>query len=123
MSLKKFFESFIHIAILKTIWANFRYLPIKQAIYLPILLHTKSSVRILSRGKIKWDCPIKFGTIRIGSRSANIVDYTSAHTSLYIAGTLKVKGNVWLGSGCQMYAVKTGVLFNSLIISIFANHF
>jgi acetyltransferase-like isoleucine patch superfamily enzyme len=116
-------NNFIHISILKTIWVNFRYLPFRQAIYLPILLHSHSNVKILRGGETIWKCPIKFGILRIGSRSANIVDYISVHTTVQITGKLIINGNVWIGAGCRIFSHKSSILTIGNNVKITGNSF
>lgn len=58
----------------KTIYFNLKYLPIKQAITLPIFISHK--VKFLKlKGKIEIDCnDVKFGFIKIGYGNIGIFD-------------------------------------------------
>ena len=54
--------------IIKTLWFNFRFIPFKEAIFLPVLLSSKVEVQNMRRGRIVLDGlgGSKFGILRIG---------------------------------------------------------
>lgn len=56
------------IGLFKTVCFNFRYLPFKQAVFMPVILTSKVSVRSMGRGRIVLDDlgGGKFGVLRIG---------------------------------------------------------
>ena len=71
-------KRFLHSRMLKTIWFNFKMLPFKQAVRLPVFIFGKTEFRDLS-GKIIIDCPRVWpGMIRIGAKEA-YVDYSRHH--------------------------------------------
>lgn len=41
--------------IIKTLWFNFRFIPFKEAIFLPVLLSSKVEVQNMRRGRIVLD--------------------------------------------------------------------
>ena len=43
------------IGLFKTVCFNFRYLPFKQAVFMPVILTSKVSVRSMGRGRIVLD--------------------------------------------------------------------
>ena len=97
-----------------SIYFNFRYLPFKQAIKLPIFLRKPRFLRL--KGKIIIDCPkeqIKFMMIRLGSRSPEEPDL-GIRLSIY--GTIIFKGNCCIGCNSCLNVGEKGIL-------IFGNNF
>ena len=43
------------LGLFKTVYFNFRYLPIKQAVFMPVILSSKVSVRNMGRGRLVLD--------------------------------------------------------------------
>lgn len=74
--------------LIRSIYFNFRYLPIKQAIYLPVWITNNFRVMKLKRGQIVLDAPLRknffFG--ECGS-----------------AGLQEVKGGIYLDDGAKIY--------------------
>ena len=68
----------------RTIWFNFRYLPLRQAFYLPIWVANNVRIRSLYRGGIKLKGKPSIGLIRIGYHCADAVDIYSVHTIIDI---------------------------------------
>lgn len=94
-----------------TIWFNFRYLPFRYAIHLPIWLAPNVRVRRMWRGGI---CPtvVKTGIIHIGYHEADAVDTYSSHTiiDMHKDGRVKCHGDVHIGHGAVLCVKKGGVL-------------
>lgn len=80
----------------KTIVFNLRFLPFKQALHLPILIHWNSRFR--GNGKIILASP-SFATIKLG-----FVDPTfpSKLFVFVLTGSLKFKGKASIGTGSEM---------------------
>lgn len=62
-------------------------------------------------GGVVFDCPVKFGLLRIGSRSARIVDSKYERTIVYNEGRIVINGYTWIGIGCRIN-VYTGAELN-----------
>jgi acetyltransferase-like isoleucine patch superfamily enzyme len=85
--------------ILKSIYYNFRYLPLDEAVYLPLMFAKRVSVS----GNGKWILggydDISKVKIYIGYKALNWMD-KKAETVIYNAGMLVVRGNtIFIGSG------------------------
>ncbi len=87
---------------IKTLWANFRYLPLRQAIKLPIRISCKSSFYgLIGGGKIVIDTPnIKTFMIHIGQ--SHYVSTSIPHTNWKIYGTVIFKGKTIFRQGTYM---------------------
>lgn len=80
-------------SLLKTIYFNFHYLKFKDAIKLPILLYKPRFVAL--KGRIKFECPIKFGTIILGTFSSNMapnigISFENNGGDIIFKGTCKI---------------------------------
>lgn len=80
----------------KTIYFNFRYLPISQAIHLPILLHWHS--RIWGGGRIDLH-KVRFGIIKLGFGDPN---FPHQRFVLCNTGVLIFKGKAVIAMGCEL---------------------
>ncbi len=92
---------FWHINWLKTIWFNFKALPFKQAIKLPIVI--SYNVKINRVGNIQLTDSVHLGMVSIGV--IRIPDYESNCLPIYFTnrGTFKIKGNLKIHPGVKMY--------------------
>lgn len=95
----------------RTIWFNFRYLPLSQAFYLPIWVANNVRIRSLYRGGIKLKGKPSIGLIRIGYHCADAVDIYSVHTIIDIrrGGYLVFDQDAHIGRGA-LICVKGGCL-------------
>lgn len=95
----------------RTVWFNFRYLPLKQAFYLPIWVANNVRIRGLYRGGIKLKGKLSVGLIRIGYHCADAVDTYSVHTIIDIrrGGYLIFNEDAHIGCGA-LICVKGGEL-------------
>lgn len=71
------------LSIPRSVWFNFRYLPFKQALRLPILMAPNVRVKNMWRGGIKLN-KLNFGSLHIGFHEADAVDTYSCHTIIDI---------------------------------------
>lgn len=95
------------LSLLKSIWFNFRYLPIKQALRLPFAIYYKSKCRVV-KGGLKLACePIKPFMIRIGFHTVSIMP--EQITVLIVHGALVFKGAAHIGRGSHL-VVRNGAL-------------
>ena len=108
----------IKMNILKTVYVNYKMLPIRQAIHLPILLFGKVVLHCLS-GRIIIDAPITFGMIKIGYRWHDLFPLSYLPTQLYVSGTLSFKGSCTISGGVGLFiqnrAAKMAIGNNSTI--------
>lgn len=84
--------------IVKSLWYNFKLLPINQAIKLPIVLSSKTSLRSCHRGCIVFNSDVKPSMLNIGTEYYGF--HPKGRTMLRIQGKLIIDGNGqhWFGS-------------------------
>lgn len=90
----------------KIIWFNFRYLPITQAIKLPVFLTYNTDVRI-SRGGLALVNQVRPGMIRIGFHqvsSCNLNDETRLIVER--GGKMIFEGTAHLGNGTKLHVYR-----------------
>lgn len=99
----------------KTFLVNFRLLPFKQAIRLPIFVYGKTAIYGLA-GKIIFECPIKKGMIIIGKNT----DKFSAHNRslLELNGTIIFKGTFLASNGVTIQVSHGALLEIGDIVSL-----
>ena len=100
----------------KTIYFNFRYLPFKQAIKMPIFVSRKVYL-LHTGGQIKFDCPIRTGMIQIGYENVGIFDKKVSRSIWQVSGTVIFKGSAYIGHGSKISVGGTLVLGNGFIIT------
>ena len=102
----------ILLSIPRTILFNMRYLPINQAIKLPVWIASNVRVKRMHRGAIKGDLK-RIGQIRIGYHEADAVDTYSAHTILDIhkGGVFQIKNDAHIGHGAHI-CIKSGAILS-----------
>lgn len=84
----------------KSIYVNFRLLPLKQAIFLPIMVSRKTKLRSLS-GKAHLS-KIRTGIIRIGFGGTDMLDYRYNRTILKVTGDIFFQGKAKIGIGAKI---------------------
>lgn len=96
----------------RSIWFNFRYLPLKEAIRLPIWIANNVRIRHLYRGSITIQGKVSLGMVRIGYHNADAVDTYSVHTIIDIQrkGKLVLKGDAHIGHGAIICIKRQGIL-------------
>lgn len=102
----------------KTLYFNFRYLPWKQAIRLPVLV--SRYVRLLKmKGRIEIDAPLRTGMIQIGYEGVTIFDNKKSRSIWDVAGTVVFKGRCLIGHGSKISVMEGGRLIagSNLIIT------
>ena len=105
------------LALPKSLWVNFRYLPFKQAVKLPILLAPNAALRA-EMGGIMLPEKIFPGMVRVGFFSMNVCN-THDRTVIEVNGNLTFKGKAALGRGTKITVNKgcTMVLGNDFKVS------
>ncbi len=99
----------------KSIYFNFKYLEFKQAIKFPFLLSNQVYLRE-TRGKIKLECDVSIGIIRIGFGKIGIFDDKRSRAIWEVSGLVIFKGNADIGHGSKISVGETGIL-------VFGNNF
>ena len=94
--------------IIKTLYINFKLIPFKQALKLPILIYGKMSFRSM-KGKIIIDSAIYPGMIRIGRNDWYVTTNTPQSTWI-LNGTLKFKGRINIYHGSYIVVSNNGYL-------------
>ena len=98
------------ISIPKSLWVNFKYLPLNQAFKFPICISYKAN--ILCKGKIKITSKnVSFAMIRIGFHEVPICNKND-ETNILIdrGGSIEFKGCVHIGNGSKMYIAENAKL-------------
>ena len=93
----------------KTIYFNFRYLPFRQAIKIPIMV-SKKVYLLHAGGQVKFDCPIRTGMIQIGYGDIGIFDKKVSRNIWDVAGTVVFKGTADIGHGSKVCVLIGGTL-------------
>ncbi len=108
MDIKKYIKTLLRTNF-KTLYINFKCLPFKQAIKLPILLSWRCSITKLSGQIIINNNPTP-GMITIGYGDVGIFNGTKLRTILKIEGVLEFHGKANIGYGSKVDIGKTGTL-------------
>lgn len=105
MSINKWLR--IVLAMPRTIYFNLRYLPLKQAIHLPVWIANNVRIRDMYRGGIVIDAPVRMAMIRIGFHQVDAICIYSLKTILNIPkpGKLVFKGEAHIGYGAIISCV------------------
>lgn len=98
--MKRFWRFLLKIN-LKTIYFNFKYLPFKQAIHLPILVSNKLYLRVCL-GEIKIDAPLHLGMIQIGFGNVGLFDNKKSRSIWDVSGRVIFKGDCHIGHGSKI---------------------
>jgi acetyltransferase-like isoleucine patch superfamily enzyme len=105
----RFTKSLRNVNLLKTILFNFKLLPFRQAIYLPIFLYGRVSLNKTS-GSVSVAL-LHPGIVKIGlTNSQNFGRDTSQKTKLNVSGSLTFGRGVLISNGTQIYVKKGATL-------------
>ncbi|HZL08486.1 MAG TPA: acyltransferase [Prolixibacteraceae bacterium] len=105
---------------LKTIYINFKLLPFKDAIKLPIVVSHKTKFQSL-KGEIEILSKIHFAMIKIGFSSVGIFDYKYERTILELNGKIIFHGDAGVGKGSRISVGKNAILELGQYFSITAS--
>ena len=100
----------------KTIYFNFKYLPFKQAIQIPVKISQNVYLRHTG-GQIILDCPIESEMILIGYGDVGIFDKKVSRSVWEVYGTVIFKGHAQIGHGSKLSVRGTLVLGKGLNIT------
>lgn len=114
MSLLNKAKKVVQVGIFKTIYLNFKCLPFKQAIKIPILV-SKNVCLEKTSGQILIDHPAQFGLIKIGFGHVGIFDKRKSRSIWEVSGSVIFKGRANIGHGSKISAGGTLVLGGGLI--------
>ena len=98
---------------IQSIFINFKVLPLKQAIHLPILISRKCKISGFCKNSISIESSyIKPGMIQIGYDCCGIIDYKCERTLVSIGKDSKIvfKGKSIIGSACRITVQNGGIL-------------
>lgn len=98
--LKNRFRTFFRIGFLKTLIVNFRLLPFKQAIHLPIVVSRATIIENLSGNVVLKN--VGFGQIKIGTFHTDLFSWNGNKSILNIKGRFFVGGFIQFGVGCSI---------------------
>ncbi|RBL93506.1 acyltransferase [Chitinophaga flava] len=103
---------------LKTIYFNFKYFPFSQAVKLPVWVSRRVYLRDL-RGKIKFECPVKPGMVRLGYAGVGIFDHKKSRSIWEVRGEVIFRGKAVIGHGSKISVGEnaTLILGNNFTIS------
>ena len=98
------------LALPRSVWYNLRWLPLKQAVKLPILVSHRTIVENVS-GRVELECDrLRMGIVKIGFNTCQASDFGRDHTRLNIRGVLHVCGDCAIGAGSSIEVSESGVL-------------
>lgn len=99
------------LSIPKILWVNFRFLPWRQAVKLPLFVSYDSVVR-LRRGGIIFDCPVRRGLVHLGFWRIPVCD-CGVRSSIIVGsrGTLVFRGSAFMGEGTKLIVVGGHLVF------------
>lgn len=100
----------------KTIYFNFKYFKLKDAIKFPVIVSHRV-VFVKAKGKVIIDSPIKFGMITIGFGGVRIFDQQRMRSVWYLTGTINFKGSAHIGNGTKLSILGNLILGENFAIS------
>lgn len=108
---KNKFGEFVHyvLGMPRSIYVNFRCLPFRQAIRLPILVSHRTRCKSL-RGKIVITGPLKVGLVKIGLGTSQVVDFRRERTIINLRGKVIFGGKCKIGAGSRIFVAESGTL-------------
>jgi acetyltransferase-like isoleucine patch superfamily enzyme len=104
------FIRFLRFLNLKTIYFNLKYLPLKQALKLPVLISNKVYLRA-TRGSVQINGPIGYGIIQIGYGNVGIFDKKRSRTIWEVHGNVSFIGSAKIGHGSKIIVGPNGKLY------------
>lgn len=97
----------------KTIYFNFKYFPFNEAIMFPVLISKNVFFNEL-KGSIRFECPLRYGLVKIGYGKVGIFDEKFSRSILQISGELVFKGSAGFGQGAKISVAKNAkVIFGN----------
>lgn len=94
-------RTFFRIGWLKSIYLNFRLLPLNQAIKLPIVVSRVTTLESLS-GRVHFQTKPSFGMMRLGFLHSDLLSWRARHSVLKIDGDVFSGDFAQFGVGCSL---------------------
>lgn len=113
------FRTFFRIGFLKTLIVNFRLLPFKQAVHLPIVV-TKATILESLSGKVILE-KAKFGQIKIGTLHTDLFSWSGNKSIIRIKGNFFAGEFIQFGVGCSIIVDENSYLHIGANAAIGAN--
>lgn len=85
----------------KTILFNLRYLPLRDALRLPILVSHRVVLSHMG-GRVQIRDPVRFGMVRVGFGKIEIFDRARSRTIWYVDGDVTFCGQAQINHGCRL---------------------
>lgn len=105
----------IHANWIKTIYINFRMLPLKDAVKFPIIIWGRCRLA-LKGGKIVFEAPIRSGMLKIGYHYETFNFRESSQIKIH--GMFILKGEVWFGSSIRLLVEPKATLIMGQLSSL-----
>jgi len=109
MNLRKLSILFRRVNPWQTLRINFRYLPLKVAIRLPIMVFWRTQL-LTTKGRVVIDAPIETGMVKIGPHGVGTIDRLFTRTVWDVSGTLVFRGKASIGRGTKVSVGPEGTL-------------
>ena len=98
------------LALPRSVWYNFRLLPMRQARHLPLLISHRTRIVDVS-GKINLNAEtLRIGLVKIGFNTCQMSDFRYHRTMLNIRGRLDLLGECAIGAGSSIEVSESGTL-------------
>lgn len=102
-------RTIFRIGLIKTLIVNFKLLPFKQAIKIPIIVMRPTVLESL-KGKMILDNPSSFGLVKVGTFNTDFYSWNGDKCLLNINGTVRIGGDVQLGVGIKICVDENALL-------------
>lgn len=103
------FIKFISRVNFKSLYFNFKYFAMKDALKFPVLISSNVLLKEL-KGKIILECPIESGIVQIGYGSIGVFDEKGSRSIWEVSGKVIFKGKARIGQGVKISINKNGCL-------------
>ncbi len=98
-----------HFRVFKTLYANFKLLPFRQAVRLPIVICGNTQL-LLDHSSVRFRCKPCFGTFMFGRNHEFYLSSATPGLLMMTHGTVIVEGPVSFSPGCTLRVCEGGVL-------------
>lgn len=97
-----------HVDFLKTIYTNFKYFPISDALKFPIVIGKNTDIKL---GSIKFNCPIKPSLVRLGTQPIPVIEDGFSRLVVKNSGTIEIGGLFICQTGVKIL-IREGAVFS-----------
>ena len=109
MLAKSIIKLFKEVNLLKTLYFNLHYFPLKTALRMPVFIYRRSELYKM-KGRIVINAPVKTGMMKLGPHGLGTQDIFFERTMWEVSGTLVIKGKVSIGRGSKISVGKNATL-------------